>query len=90
VRLWASTLATEIGADSLVITMSPAFSTVWMKIGRLRELTSKPPVLRGKDITMSIVRRGAMMYEGRESPPVEIEISLFCWRIRMLSLAKDD
>jgi hypothetical protein len=28
VRLWASTLATEIGADSLVITTSPAFSTV--------------------------------------------------------------
>jgi len=78
VRLRASTPATEIGEESVVITTSLAFSTAWMKIGRLKAVISKLPMLRGKEMVTLITRRGAVMYDSVESPPVEMKMLLSC------------
>jgi len=78
VRLRASTPATDIGEELVVITTSLAFSTVCIKTGRLKALISKLPMLRGKEMVTLITRRGAVAYDSRESPPVEMEMLLSC------------
>ena len=78
VRLRASTFATEIGEDSVWITTSLALSMDWMKIGRLRVLSSRFPTVRGREMVMSIMRRGAERYESRERPPVEMVMFSSC------------
>lgn len=88
VRLWALTLATEMDADSVWITMSFALSTTWRKIGRLKDLISKFPMLEGREMVISTVRRGAVADDKRESPPVEMEMLLSFWWMRMLSLSE--
>lgn len=79
VRVRASMLSTVIDEDSALNTTLPAFSTAWTKMGRLSVLISKSPMLRGNEMATSMTRRGAVTYESRESPPVEMEISLLCW-----------
>lgn len=79
VSVRASTLCTVIDEESVFRTTSLAFSTVSINMGRLSVLISRSPMLGGRDMATSIKSRGAVAYESRESPPVEIEISLPCW-----------
>jgi hypothetical protein len=74
VRLWAMTLATEMGEDWVWITTLLARSMESMKTGTLKELISRLPMLEGREVVTSITRRGAMGYESRERPPVEMEM----------------